>query len=228
MFTCPFRSYILVLTNLLVHNNWSQICYCGQISLQSAAVNCSFSDNLTPLKVTYILLEVVRTCMQRQSSRFCMPPLTNCVIMLRYLKGISREKNFMVRLIPSNLWRGKFFPLTFLAKLLIRKNNFLLSELYRQLLSGFWLLLLDNWQQNMAKNNVKITIFSLKRRKKKNDLKLIEMKSLRLHNENMQCRNLLFIYSTFYGFINWFMREWLTGVGLLCMDTLSCIHGVGR
>ena len=26
----------------------------------------------------------------------------------------------------------------------------------------------------------------------------------------------------------WFMREWLSGVGLLCMDTLSCIHGVGR
>ena len=28
--------------NLLAHNNISQICYCGQISLQSAAVNCSF------------------------------------------------------------------------------------------------------------------------------------------------------------------------------------------
>ena len=27
---------------------------------------------------------------------------------------------------------------------------------------------------------------------------------------------------------SWFMREGLTGVGLLCMDTLSCIHGVGR
>ena len=27
----------------------SQICHYGQISLQSAAVNCSFSDNLTPL-----------------------------------------------------------------------------------------------------------------------------------------------------------------------------------
>ena len=25
-----------------------------------------------------------------------------------------------------------------------------------------------------------------------------------------------------------FMRDCLTGVGLLCMDTLSCIHGVGR
>ena len=28
--------------NLLAHNNISQICYCGQITLQSAAVNCSF------------------------------------------------------------------------------------------------------------------------------------------------------------------------------------------
>ena len=35
---------ILAVANLLAHNNISQICYCGQISLQSAAVNCSFSD----------------------------------------------------------------------------------------------------------------------------------------------------------------------------------------
>ena len=35
---------ILVVANLLVHNNISQICYCGEISLQSDAVNCSFSD----------------------------------------------------------------------------------------------------------------------------------------------------------------------------------------
>ena len=40
---------ILAAANLLAHNNISQICYCGQISLQSASVNCSFSDNLTPL-----------------------------------------------------------------------------------------------------------------------------------------------------------------------------------
>ena len=51
---------ILVVANLLAHNNISQICYCGQISLQSAAVNCSFSDNLTPLGVTFILLAMVR------------------------------------------------------------------------------------------------------------------------------------------------------------------------
>ena len=31
-------------SELLAHNNISQICYCSQISLQSAAVNCSFSD----------------------------------------------------------------------------------------------------------------------------------------------------------------------------------------
>ena len=35
---------ILAVVNLLVHNNKSQICYYGKISLQSAAVNCSFSD----------------------------------------------------------------------------------------------------------------------------------------------------------------------------------------
>ena len=33
---------ILAVANLLAHNNKSQICYCSQISLQSAAV--SFSD----------------------------------------------------------------------------------------------------------------------------------------------------------------------------------------
>ena len=46
------------IANLLAHNNISQICYCGQISLQSATVN-SFSDNLTPLVVTFILLAIV-------------------------------------------------------------------------------------------------------------------------------------------------------------------------
>ena len=35
---------ILAVANLLAHNNKSQICYCVQISLQSAAVDYSFSD----------------------------------------------------------------------------------------------------------------------------------------------------------------------------------------
>ena len=50
---------ILAVANLLAHNNISEICYCGPISLQSAAVNCIFSDNLTPLGVTFILLAMV-------------------------------------------------------------------------------------------------------------------------------------------------------------------------
>ena len=49
---------ILAVANLLSHNNISQICYWGQISLQSAAVNYSFSDNLTSLGVTFILLAI--------------------------------------------------------------------------------------------------------------------------------------------------------------------------
>ena len=32
--------------NLFAHNNKSQICYCDQILLQSAAVNCSFSETI--------------------------------------------------------------------------------------------------------------------------------------------------------------------------------------
>ena len=35
---------ILAIANLLAHNNKSQICYCGQISLQNAAVNCILSE----------------------------------------------------------------------------------------------------------------------------------------------------------------------------------------
>ena len=38
--------------------NINQISYCGQISLLSAAVNCSYSDNLIPLVVTFILLAI--------------------------------------------------------------------------------------------------------------------------------------------------------------------------
>ena len=52
---------ISALANLLPHNNISQICYCGHILLQSAAVNCSFSHNLTPLGVTFILRAMVHS-----------------------------------------------------------------------------------------------------------------------------------------------------------------------
>ena len=38
----------------------------------------------------------------------------------------------------------------------------------------------------------------------------------------------LFLSLSSSSYLAWFMRECLTGVGLLCMDTLSCIHGVGR
>ena len=49
---------ILAVANLLGHNNKSQICYCGQISLQSAAVNCSSSATMG---VTFILLAMLRS-----------------------------------------------------------------------------------------------------------------------------------------------------------------------
>ena len=42
---------ILAVANLLAHNNIRQICYCDQI--------CSFSVNLTPLGVIFILLAMV-------------------------------------------------------------------------------------------------------------------------------------------------------------------------
>ena len=40
--------------NFIAHNNKSQIYNCGQISLQSALGSGSFSDNLTPLRVSFI------------------------------------------------------------------------------------------------------------------------------------------------------------------------------
>ena len=62
----PFsKLHSIAVANLLAHNNKSQICYCCQILLQSAAVNCSFSDNLTPLGVTFILLAIVRACIKK-------------------------------------------------------------------------------------------------------------------------------------------------------------------
>ena len=55
---------ILAVANLLAHNNKSNLlvkeyCYCGQIWSQSAAVNCIFSDGLSPLGVPFILQAVV-------------------------------------------------------------------------------------------------------------------------------------------------------------------------
>ena len=62
---------ILAVVNLLTHNSKSQICYCGQISLQSAAVNCSFSD--TSGGTIYFAGDA--TCLflitQRASQRMC-------------------------------------------------------------------------------------------------------------------------------------------------------------
>ena len=52
---------ILAVSNLLAHNNKFKIFNRGQISLQSAADNCSFSDNLTPLGVAIVLLAMVPT-----------------------------------------------------------------------------------------------------------------------------------------------------------------------
>ena len=48
-----------ILSNLLANNNISHcLLYC-QISLQITTANCSFSDDLTPMGVTFILLATV-------------------------------------------------------------------------------------------------------------------------------------------------------------------------
>ena len=59
--TCFIASKINVtLKGVYLYNTISQICYCGQISLQSAVVNCRISVNATHLGVTLILLAMVR------------------------------------------------------------------------------------------------------------------------------------------------------------------------
>ena len=50
---------ILAVANSLSHNNISHICFWCQISLQSVAVNCCFSGNLTPLEIPFILMVIV-------------------------------------------------------------------------------------------------------------------------------------------------------------------------
>ena len=47
--------------NLLAHNNRSQVCFCVLCLLQSAEVNYSFYDNMTPLRVPFTLLAMVHT-----------------------------------------------------------------------------------------------------------------------------------------------------------------------
>ena len=55
-FVAIYTPYTVAIYSLLVHIDISQICFCGQISLQSATVNYRFSGNLTPLVETFILL----------------------------------------------------------------------------------------------------------------------------------------------------------------------------
>ena len=49
------------------------------------------------------------------------------------------------------------------------------------------------------------------------------LKQLQFHQPPGLCLSCLSFSSS--SDLAWFMREWLTGAGLLCMDTLSCIHG---
>ena len=52
---CSKLHSILAVADLLARIKISRICYCGQISLQSVSVNCSFTDSLAPLGVAFIL-----------------------------------------------------------------------------------------------------------------------------------------------------------------------------
>ena len=91
MFTRPFRSYTrfyFTVANLLAHNNKSQICYCGQISLQSAAVNCSFTDNMTDLRGVLFILLVMAT----YSKQFDNKMYLGVTILERSLIGANQQQ----------------------------------------------------------------------------------------------------------------------------------------
>ena len=110
---------ILAVVNLLANNNKSQICYCGQILFRSATVNCSFSDNLTPLGVSFILLAMVQFVGTYLLPYFCVWRTKNFSILTPYcLTGTflpqyqnfdlnlkrDHQKNF---LRASRLWVGR-------------------------------------------------------------------------------------------------------------------------
>ena len=75
----PPKVFTLAVANLLAHKNKSQICYCDQISLQSAAFNCSFTDNLTPLGVSFILLAIVRFFIKKSLEYKIVESVKNCI-----------------------------------------------------------------------------------------------------------------------------------------------------
>ena len=82
---------ILTIKNLLAHNNISQISYCGQISIQSAAVNWCFS--VTTLGVTFLLLAMLR--------KFCIWfPITICETSVGQLLLSRTSYNF--ELFPTS------------------------------------------------------------------------------------------------------------------------------
>ena len=71
---------VLAVAILLVHNEISQICYCDQISLQSTAVKYSFSDNLIPLGVPFILWTILHAlCFDIFNYLDFVPKKTICI-----------------------------------------------------------------------------------------------------------------------------------------------------
>ena len=87
---------ISAVANLLAHNNISLISYSDQISLQSVVINCSFSDNLTPLGVTFILLAMV------PSWKFGEPPPHNHSKMIQSIRGCLQKSGKKVTAVKCH------------------------------------------------------------------------------------------------------------------------------
>ena len=123
--------------DLLTSNNISEICYCGQISLQSAAVNCIFSYNLTPLWVTFILLPMVQFTVQSTNATLTADTFLLIFIYVSHnVHHISSSLQWINFLFPAlygvlfpteseaaysnyNLWRSTGFIIAFICSTLV-------------------------------------------------------------------------------------------------------------
>ena len=100
-----------------LHNNISQICYWGQISVQCAAVKCSFSDYLTPLKVTFILLVMVPSDVPQKNL------LSKKHVFFSSKKGNKNNKQLFYISVTESLFFSCLMSHVYFAMITLHKNT---------------------------------------------------------------------------------------------------------
>ena len=142
VFTCPFWSYtfILVVANLLAHNNillLSQICYCSQISLQSAAVNIFFLQSLT-FVAPFILLAMVRLFIIIHFLRIYFYDILRILCSQKLFRFMSLKTKFMLRSLLFSSKKKRFHSSmgrVFLFSFAANKKKLSSLELFEKLQS---------------------------------------------------------------------------------------------